>query len=62
MNDKLIAFALDFLASNISDSEVEAALAVRLGLAKNEEEYWGESFDKIFKLIENAKLQPCDKN
>jgi hypothetical protein len=62
MNDKLIAFALDFLASNISDSEVEAALAVRLGLAKNEEEYWGESFDKIFKLIENAKLQACDKN
>jgi hypothetical protein len=54
MNDKLIAFAVNFLKSNIEDSQVEAALAVHLGLAENEEDYDGESYDKIVKLLESV--------
>lgn len=54
MRDKVIQFAVNFLKSNIEDSQVEAALAVHLGLAENEEDYDGESYDKIVKLLEEA--------
>jgi len=54
MRDKIIQFAVNFLKSNIEDSQVEAALAVNLGLAENEEDYDGESYDKIVKLLEEA--------
>jgi hypothetical protein len=63
MNDKLIAFAVNFLKSNIEDLEVEAALAVHLGLAENEEDYDGESYDKIVKLLEEAtQIILCKEN
>ena len=54
MRDKVIQFAVNFLKSNIEDSQVEAALAVHLGLAENEEDYDSESYDKIVKLLEEA--------
>jgi len=55
MVDKVVALALEFLLSNISDPEVEAMVAVNLGLAENEEDYEGEKYDKIVFLIKNAQ-------
>lgn len=54
MKDKVVQFAVNFLKSNVEDPQVEAALAVHLGLAENEEDYDGESYDKIVKLLEEA--------
>jgi len=54
MRDKVIQFAVNVLKSNIEDSQVEAALAVHLGLAENEEDYDSESYDEIVKLLEEA--------
>ena len=55
MNDKIVNFSLDFLASNVSDPDVEAMAAVALGLADCEEEYEGNKFEKIYDLINQAR-------
>jgi hypothetical protein len=55
MNDKIVNFALDFLASNVSDPDVEAMVAVALGLADCEEDYEGDKFEKISDLINQAR-------
>jgi hypothetical protein len=55
MNDKIVNFALDFLASNVSDPDVEAMVAVALGLADCEEDYEGDKFEKISELINQAR-------
>ena len=54
MNDKIVNFALDFLASNVSDPDVEAMVAVALGLADCEEDYEGDKFEIICNLINQA--------
>jgi len=55
MNDKIVNFSLDFLASNVSDPDVEAMVAVALGLADCEEDYEGDKFEKISDLINQAR-------
>ena len=55
MKDKIVEFALNFVKSNIEDPEIEAALAVHLGLAEDEESYEGEKYDEIVKLLEAAQ-------
>jgi len=55
MNDKIVNFALDLLASNVSDPDVEAMVAVALGLADCEEDYEGDKFEKISELINQAR-------
>lgn len=55
MKDKIVEFAVNFVKSNIEDPEIEAALAVHLGLAKDEESYEGEKYDEIVKLLEAAQ-------
>lgn len=56
MEPKLIKFALNFLRANIEDPEVEAALAFHLGLTKNEEDYDGEKYDVLLKIISAAQM------
>lgn len=55
MQSKVIEFALNFLQSNLEDPEVEAMLAVHLGLVEDEEDYEGESLPMMQSLVEQAK-------
>lgn len=57
MNDvqKVISFAITYLSANMNDPEVEAMLAVKLGLVDDEDDYDGNSYDKIVDLIEKAR-------
>ena len=54
MNKKIIQFALECLKSNISDPEIEAMVAVSLGLTSCEEDYEGDKFEIICDLINQA--------
>ena len=54
VSKKIIQFALGCLKSNISDPEIEAMVAVALGLADCEENYEGDKFETICALIDQA--------
>jgi len=59
MNEKIVNFALEFLLNNIADPDVEAMVAVSLGLADCEENYEGAEFENISSLINQAKKELC---
>ena len=55
MDQKVVEFALDFLKCNLGDPDVEAMLAVHLGVVEDGDEYDGGSFEEMERLIEQAK-------